>query len=369
MALPHPPAPGGSFSLPPTSETRLDRWLRRTYPLIPFGAWARWMRTGQIRLNGARVKGSERVSGGEILRLPPAHVLQGFETEAALHSPAPPGRLSAKDKEMLEGMILSREPGYIVLNKPAGLAVQGGSGTLRHLDGLLQSYGEQTQQSFKLVHRLDKDTSGILLVATSSESAAQLSRCFQAHEIYKFYLALTVGVPKPAEGAINAPLCKLAEGALAREKVRVNPEGAPAITYYQVLENAGQKVALVGLSPLTGRTHQLRAHLAHMGTPILGDGKYGGRQAHLPDFPPYLHLHSYGIVLTPHGSPRTFAAPLSEGFKKSMEKFGFSSSLMAAHMEGFFQKFYADTRKPRHMPKSKISPKGKTNKPRPQGLS
>lgn len=316
---------------------RLDRWLHSLFPSVSFNGWSRLMRKGQVRLDGKRIKGNERLQGGEEVRVPPMGVLDAM---------GPPEKVPAKKEvgmtdeiqRFFATAILHETPSYLALNKPAGLAVQGGTKTFKHLDGFLQAYGTKTGITYRLVHRLDRDTSGVILVAKTEEAARELARAFQQHRIHKFYVAITVKVPSPRSGTIKKPLSKMTEEGHSHEKMHVVAHGDPAATLYEVLENAGTKAALVGLSPLTGRTHQLRAHMHSIKTPILGDGKYGGADAHLPGFPKMVHLHAMAIAVPEGQKYRIIEAPLSSHMKESAERLGLEIRGIKDTMHAFFEK-------------------------------
>ena len=304
---------------------RLDRWFKRNLPAIGFATISRWARTGQIRVDGKRAKPEDRLSEGQTLRVPP-----GGE---AKHK-APKKRRELTDAEITEAqnMVIRETPSAIVLNKPPGLATQGGSKTNKHVDGLLDAFvsDEETPRP-RLVHRLDKDTSGVLLIARTPGSAASFSKRFSGRSARKVYWALVVGVPEVREGTIDAPLAK--QPGTGGEKMHVDEEeGAPAKTRYRVVERAGTRAAWVELEPLTGRTHQLRVHLAAIGHPIVGDGKYGGQDAFLTgSISRKMHLHARRLIIaTPEskgtGGKLDVTADLPEHFLQSMEALGFEES-------------------------------------------
>lgn len=246
---------------------RLDRWLQQRYPHITYPFIQKAMRTGDIRLDGKKVEGKERLEMGQQLRLPPA-----FH-----HAPEPGSDrpLTADEIKLAKSMVVWQDDYMLAINKPSGLATQGGSKTFKHVDRLLGAFTDVYGNRPKLVHRLDKDTSGIMIAAKTRDVAARLGHMFKHRDIEKTYLALTLGVPRAYEGKINRPLFKTAtpDG----EKVIVDKEnGKPAVSYYQVLSHHGKDMGLVALRPETGRMHQLRVHLSHIYAPILGDRKYGG---------------------------------------------------------------------------------------------
>jgi 23S rRNA pseudouridine955/2504/2580 synthase len=304
------------------ADLRLDRWFRRHFPTLTHGRLEKLLRTGQIRVDGGRVKASLRLSPGQIIRVPP------------LAEPAPPagaGTLPrsprrAEDERLIEELrrrILHRDRDALIIDKPAGLAVQGGTATEQHLDRLLDGLRFEAPERPRLVHRLDRDTSGVLVLARSAAAAAWLAAAFRRKETRKIYWAATVGVPKLAEGRIDLALSK--QGGQG-ERVRPDEEGQRAVTYYRVVEHAGRQVAWLALMPITGRTHQLRVHCMAMSTPILGDGKYGGRGAFLAgvELAKQLHLHARSIELArPSGGVLRAAAPLPPHMVATWRFFGF----------------------------------------------
>ena len=267
---------------------RLDRWFKRHLPQIGFATVSRWARTGQIRVDGKRARPEDRLAAGQVLRVPP-----GGEIAAK----AKPRRRepTAEQLEAAEAMLVLKTDAALVLNKPPGLATQGGTGTHLHVDSLLDAFHGDEEPRPRLVHRLDKDTSGVLLVARPPGSAAFFSKRFSGRSAKKIYWALVVGVPVVDDGTIDAPLAK--QPGTGGEKMHVNEEsGQAARTRYRVLDRAGNRAAWVELQPLTGRTHQLRAHMAAIGHPIVGDAKYGGPEAFLTGgISRKMHLHARRI--------------------------------------------------------------------------
>ena len=306
---------------------RLDRWFKRNLPQIGFATISRWARTGQIRVDGKRAKPEDRLTAGQVLRVPPGG-------EAAHKAPRKRRELSEADIAEARAMVIRETPSAIVLNKPPGLATQGGSKTNRHIDGLLDAFVESEDDPRpRLVHRLDKDTSGVLLIARTPGSAASYSKRFSGRSARKVYWALVIGVPELREGTIDAPLAK--QPGTGGEKMHVDEEGGqPAKTRYRVVERAGQRAAWVELEPLTGRTHQLRVHMAAIGHPIVGDGKYGGKDAFLTGaISRKMHLHARRLIIgTPEskgaggqtgGGKLDVTAELPPHFSASMEALGF----------------------------------------------
>ncbi len=297
---------------------RLDRWLRRTLPDVPYGQLAKWLRTGQIRVDGRRAKPGQRLAAGQTVRLPPITVSE--PTPAA--TPAPVDAAAAAD---LQARVLYRDDWLIALNKPSGLAVQGGSKTTRHLDAMLDALRFEAAEKPRLVHRLDKDTSGVLLLARDAATARAMTAQFRHRDVVKIYWALVAGVPAETEGRIDLSLAKTP--GRGGEKMRpAKGGGQSAVTRYAVVDRAGQRVAWLALNPLTGRTHQLRAHCAALGTPIVGDGKYGGKAAFIAGLPNKLHLHARSLTF-PHpetGARMEIVAPLSGHCADSWAKLGFA---------------------------------------------
>lgn len=297
---------------------RLDRWLRRVLPDVPYGQLAKWLRTGQIRVDGRRAKPGQRLSEGQTVRLPPLTL--------------PPAPASAKavpvdptDAADLQARVLFRDDALIALNKPSGLAVQGGSKTVRHLDGMLEALRFDAAEKPRLVHRLDKDTSGVLLLARNAVTARQLTAQFREQDVVKRYWALVVGIPSPAAGRVDLPLAKTP--GRGGEKMRpAKEDGLSAVTQYAIVDQAGQRAAWLTLNPLTGRTHQLRVHCTVLGTPIVGDGKYGGTEAFIGGLSNKLHLHARSVTF-PHpisGERINVTAPLNGHCAESWATLGFA---------------------------------------------
>ena len=303
---------------------RLDRWFKRHLPQVGFGTVSRWARTGQLRVDGKRAKVDDRLSEGQVLRVPPGG-------EDAARTQPKRRELTAEDESLADDILITRTKAALVLNKPPGLATQGGTKTNRHVDGLLDAYAGEDEPRPRLVHRLDKDTSGILLVARTPGSAAFFSKRFSGRSAKKIYWALVVGVPDVHEGAIEAPLAK--QPGTGGEKMHVDMEdGQPARTVYRVVERAGNAAAWVELQPFTGRTHQLRVHMAAIGHPIVGDGKYGGQDAFLTgSVSRKMHLHARRLIIeAPGGGKLDVTADLPEHFAQSMEQLGFDPALSEA---------------------------------------
>ncbi|MBW0006556.1 MAG: RluA family pseudouridine synthase [Sphingomonas sp.] len=298
---------------------RLDRWFKRHLPDVSFNIVSRWARTGQLRVAGKRAVPGDRVEAGQEIRVPP------LEIAPQRPSRAQPRRdpLTADEEQFVRDMVIYEDPGAFVLNKPPGLATQGGTKTTQHLDRLLDGIADERGRP-KLVHRLDKDTSGALLVARTARSAGHFAKAFSGRTAKKVYWAIVVGVPDAAEGVIDAPLAK--QPGTGGEKMHISPEhGLPAKTRWRVIDRAGNRAAWVELQPLTGRTHQLRAHMASIGHPIVGDAKYGGAEAFLTGgISRKLHLHARRIRIdAPDGGKIDVSAELPPHFAESLATLGF----------------------------------------------
>ncbi|SHG84745.1 RluA family pseudouridine synthase [Marivita hallyeonensis] len=317
---------------PGDADQRLDRWLKRLFPHLGQGRIEKMCRKGELRVDGGRVKASTRLMTGQDVRIPP--LPEPGEVQAR-----PKPSVSDKDAAMMKSLVLYRDDHIIALNKPAGLPTQGGSKQTRHVDGLAEALTFGYDEKPRLVHRLDKDTSGVLLLARTRQVAGALTEAFRARETRKIYWAAVAGVPSPQMGTVKFGLVKApGHGAGGEnEKMRcVHPrdvattEGAKhATTDYAVLSALGKRAAWVALVPVTGRTHQLRAHMAELGHPIIGDGKYGGSsQENLGDgwgamlggaVSKKLHLHARSISLKHPvtGAKLNIVAPLPEHMQRT----------------------------------------------------
>jgi 23S rRNA pseudouridine955/2504/2580 synthase len=322
-------------------EARLDRWLKRHYPQLTQGAVEKLCRTGQVRVDGGRARASDRVAPGMVVRIPPL--------PDAPPPPRPAGGPTAADVAMIQAAVLWKDQHLIVLNKPPGLPSQGGSGQgARHVDGLTPALMFGYKERPKLVHRLDKDTSGILLLARTDRVARRLTEAFRDRATRKIYWAAVAGVPRPRMGTIRYGLVK-APGAQGDRMLCVHPaevdqtEGARhATTDYAVLDALGSRVSWVALVPVTGRTHQLRAHMAELGHPVVGDGKYGGSgQENRGDgwgaqlggaISRKLHLHARSIAFDHPvtGERMIFTAPLPDHMARTWTTFGWDEHRVPA---------------------------------------
>ena len=295
---------------------RLDRWFRRRWPHLTQGQIQRLARSGQIRVDGARAKADSRLVAGARVRVPPL---------PAAPEAGPRATISSYDRAFIRGLVLYEDDQVLALNKPVGLAVQGGTKTHRHIDRLLDAWGEGAERP-RLVHRLDRDTSGVLVLGKTPAAAAKLAGAFAHRRAAKTYWALVAGTPKPGEGVIELPLAKLGFG--DREMMAPtspkDPKAEPAQTEYVTISRAAQKAAWLALRPHTGRTHQLRAHMLALGHPILGDPKYRTAASAELSADLKLQLHARRIVLPhPAGGELVLEAPLSPELRAGFERFGF----------------------------------------------
>ena len=307
-------------------DVRLDRWFRRHFPGLAHGRLEKLLRTGQVRVDGKRARAAQRLAAGQTVRVPPLPAPDA----AVLARPASAARpVSSRDAAFVASLLLHRDPSVLVLAKPAGLAVQGGSGVRQHLDGLLDALADPGGERPRLVHRLDRDTSGVLVLGRTARAAARLAAAFRARDAVKLYWAVVVGRPQPPAGRIDQPLAKR-PGPGGRERMAAAAGAAQrAVTDFWTLDAVGRRAAWVALRPLTGRTHQLRAHSALIGTPILGDGKYGGGDAFLPGdaVARCLHLHARRLVIAhPEGGVLDVTAPPPAAFSRTLQTLGLTAA-------------------------------------------
>lgn len=318
---------------------RLDRWLRNKYPTLGQGKLQKLLRTGQIRVDGARAKAGDRVDAGQSIRIPPN--IESVSEEAAPQPGKWPKKRMTEDQaasigDDLKSRILYMDDDVIAIDKPYGLAVQGGSGTRTHIDGALDRLKMGAGERPRLVHRLDRDTTGVLLLARNRKAAAMLGDAFKLRETRKIYWALVAGMPPHQEGLINAPLSKLP--GKGGERMRVDyDEGKKAETRFRVIDHTGKSTAWLELEPFTGRTHQLRVHCEVMGTPIVADHKYGRRgdlsldEAGIED---KLHLHAHRLVVPlPGRKPIDVSAPLPSHMVATWRRMGFDPNDERAEIE------------------------------------
>jgi 23S rRNA pseudouridine955/2504/2580 synthase len=297
---------------------RLERWLKKKFPELSFGQMQKILRTGQIRVDGKRVKGDARLVKGQEVRIPP---------QLTMPQPKTKNGLSQRDEDFIQSLVIYKDDHIIALNKPAGLATQGGSKVSKHVDGMLDGlkFGGQKPH---LVHRLDKDTSGVLLLARGPKMAAALGRLFQGRDIRKYYWAVTVPTPQLPQGKIQSAIAKVSGPGGERMMAVDEDEGRNALTFYTVMEDVAGKLAWVAFWPRTGRQHQIRVHAAQMGCPLLGDFKYGEQPLleENPDLPESLHLHARRLIF-PHpvtGKKVDITAPLGPDMTKTFKYFSFN---------------------------------------------
>lgn len=289
---------------------RLNRWFLKYYPDLTLARLQKLLRTKQIKVDGKRAEAGLKLEMGQDVRVPP------LKLEAVIERKA--NALSKADMEFMISLVIYKDDNIIVINKPSGLAVQGGTNTTRHVDGMLEALCFELEESPKLVHRIDKDTSGILVLARDRKNAELLTGAFKEHDLQKTYLALVRGYPKKNSGEINAPLEKQGEKSCIQEG------GKEAITTYKVLDCVGEKFTLIEASPLTGRTHQIRAHMEYIGCPIVGDDKYyGSSRQKLAEISDKLYLHAYKIDLSAiYNKQLVIQASLPKHFKDSLKYLG-----------------------------------------------
>jgi len=304
---------------------RLDRWLKKYYPALPHALVQKLVRTGQVRIDGGRAKSDARLLTGQEIRVPAHYATPPGQAAPSLR--APPG-MSKGDRDFIEQMILFENEFVAILNKPFGIAVQGGSKTTRHIDGLLAGMADRFGgERPRLVHRLDRDTTGVLVVAKDRQTAARLGRLFQTRSVQKIYWALTRGVPKPHQGKVEAALVKSSgpDGDRVRKaKPGEQDEAQHATTHYAVIDKVATKIAWVSLKPVTGRQHQLRAHMDLLGTPILGDQKYGESEpSPVENVENKLHLHARRLAFKDaHLGIIDVTAPLPPHMQRSFDLLG-----------------------------------------------
>jgi len=293
------------------NDIRIDRWFKRNFPNFSHTSIEKALRKGQIRIDGKKSKSSTRVLEGQEIRVPPMVEYEKKEK--------PKQQIDEKYIKEIRKSVLFKDDDIIVINKQAGIATQGGVGVKVSIDSLLEYLKFDYDSKPKLVHRLDKDTSGVLMLARTANAASNLTKQFKSKEIEKKYLAIVVGIPELDEGKIDLSISKQDSGS-GKEKMTVSSDGQKAITYYKIIEKIGKRLSVVELFPITGRTHQLRVHMSAIGTPILGDGKYGGKLAFIEGLNKKMHLHADEIKLPSYKKP--FSAPISSNMLETFNKLG-----------------------------------------------
>lgn len=289
---------------------RLNRWFLKYYPNLTLGRLQKLLRTKQIKVDGKKVEASLKLVAGQEVRIPP------LKDDEAL--PEKSKELAQKEIDFIRSLVIFKDNNIIAINKPSGLAVQGGTNTHFHVDGLLDGLRFENEERPRLVHRIDKDTSGVLLLARNRKIADAVTKAFREHRLPKTYLALVAGCPRQNEGEIKAALEKVGE------KMIAGGDGQNAATLYKVLDSVGDKFALIEAKPLTGRTHQIRAHLEYIGCPIIGDDRYFGTERKKYNlFADKLHLHAYKIDLSElYNKKMIITAPLPPHFRDSLAAAG-----------------------------------------------
>ena len=300
-------------------DIRLDRWFKRRWPHLTHIQVEKMARKGEIRVDGSRVKPQDRLTAGAAVRVPPL-------PEANPRKPGDLHELTERDIAYAKSLVLYEDHMVIALNKPHGLAVQGGTKTTKHVDRLLSAWGEGMDRP-RLVHRLDRDTSGVLLLGKGPEAAKRLAGAFARRQAKKTYWAIVIGTPKPTHGQIDLALKKtgINDYEMMRPAEPKDPKGEPAETAFATISRAAHRASWMALRPFTGRTHQLRAHMAAIGHPILGDHKYGDEKSRELSGVLKLQLHARRIELDhPGGGTLVVEAPLSPEIKAGFAHFGFS---------------------------------------------
>ena len=318
---------------PGEAGQRLDRWLRAKFPQLTQGRIEKMLRKGEVRLDGGRAKSSSRIDAHQMVRVPPI-------PDGEAPPPKPMRNISDADVKLIRSMVLFEDEHMIALNKPPGIPVQGGTGQSRHIDGMLGALAGDGDRP-KLVHRIDKDTSGLLILARTGAAARALTGAFRSKAARKLYWAACVGVPKARKGTVAYALEKL-PGPMGERMICIDPRemnqhphAKRSITDYAVVETAAKRACWIALRPVTGRTHQLRAHMAAINCPIIGDGKYGpsGEDAErrvTGAISNKLHLHARRIAVPhPDGSGRVvdLVAPIPEHMSHSWNTFAWDLSL------------------------------------------
>ena len=310
---------------PDEDGMRLDRWFKAHFPDVAHGRLRKLLRTGQVRVDGARSKANTRLESGQTVRIPPLPKAGDGAGGGRDRS------LSFDDAEWVRTLVLHRDRDIIVIDKPSGLAVQGGTRTERHLDAMLAGLKFDAPERPRLVHRLDRDTSGVLVLARTRSAATRLGKAFKAREVRKIYWALVAGAPRPEKGTVDLPLVKAGRHGDQRVRPAYEDEdgGQHAVTHFATVSRAAPRASWLALYPVTGRTHQLRAHMAAIGHPIIGDGKYGDEERSDAGtaISRRLHLHARTLIL-PRGPGRLLevTAPLPQHMRETWSFLGFDEA-------------------------------------------
>lgn len=296
-------------------DIRLDKWFKKHFPQVSHSSIEKALRKGQIKVSGQKVTSSYKVLNGDIIRVPPMNVNPLY----AEKNRTPEVTLTKKQIKDIQKAVIYKDDNLLVLNKPRGLATQGGNKVRVSIDSYAEHLKFELDNKPKIVHRLDKDTSGVLLMGRNDYYTRELTKLFRDKAIKKKYLAFVVGSPKDEQGKINLPISKSTQGDI--EKMVIDTSCTKeALTHYKVIDKIKDKIALLELTPITGRTHQLRVHLSEIGFPILGDGKYGAKDAFISKLSRFMHLHAHSIsFVDSEGKRRSFIAPIPPHFEETQE--------------------------------------------------
>lgn len=302
----------------------LQQWMKQHYPHITRGLIEKHLRKGFLRVNDKKAALNQVLEKGHMVRIHP--VVLDEASSRSLPEVKKPKPYKQSEGVKLKESVLYKDKDILVINKPAGLAVQGGTGISISLDDMLDALKFDANERPKLVHRLDKDTSGVLVLARTTQAATRLTKYFREKEVQKLYWAIVKGVPAKTKGKVDIPLQKKMVGGSDKEKIQQDSKGQRALTYYEVVDSAAHTASWLALTPVTGRMHQLRVHCLALNTPIIGDGKYGGREAFLEGADRMLHLHAREVTLPlANGKEVTVTAPPPPHMQRTMEMLGFEA--------------------------------------------
>lgn len=296
---------------------RLDRFFTKKYPDVTHSFIHKLLRRGKVKINGKKAKANMRLEEGYTVEVLPFVNIEKPKISGIKNEDA---KISDKDIEKFKSSIIFMDDNVIAINKEPGLATQGGTGVKISVDSMLVFLKMGKEEKPKLVHRIDKDTSGVLLLARTDRAARELTLMFKNKEVEKTYLALVVGTPEIKKGKIDIPLAAKRKDGKIEKSVVDEEEGDKAITYYQVFDDA-KVVALVKLMPITGRMHQLRVHMNHIGHPIVADGKYGGKESFIDEISDKMHLHSYNAKFKLFAKNYDISAPIPPHILESLKFF------------------------------------------------